>query len=67
MTRVEQLPAEVRAIVAAGWFAVVFKGLQVYGVFPQRVLAQGYIAGVAEPEDRGDYEIVAPPVKGGGR
>lgn len=58
---IEKLPAEVRAIVAAGWVAVVYRGLQVWGVFHQMSLAQGYVGNMTGDEgvyDRGEFQFV---------
>lgn len=51
---VDRLPAEVQAIVAAGWVAVVYKGVQVWGIFPQMSLAKGYVGNMTGPD--GVYE-----------
>lgn len=57
---IAELPVEVRPLVQAGWTAVVYKGIQVYGVFPQMILAQGYVSAVTEDAaDRADYQLVA--------
>lgn len=60
--RVEELPDEVQALVMVGWHAVVFDGKRVYGVFPQLVLAHGYIGAVTDFEDREGramYQVVS--------
>lgn len=56
---IAELPVEVRPLVQNGWTAVVYKGMQVYGVFPQLILAKGYVGAVTEDAaDRADYQFV---------
>ena len=57
---IAELPVDVRPLVESGWTAVVYKGIQVSGVFPMMILAKGYIGAVSEgAADRADYQIVA--------
>jgi hypothetical protein len=58
---ISKLAAEVRAIVNAGWYLVIYKGIQVQGIFPQWSLAQQYIAETTRPGacDRSDFIIVS--------
>lgn len=59
--RIEQLPADVQALVRSGWHAVVYKGTQVWAVFSQLAFAQSYVGDLTGAEgvyEKGEFQIV---------
>ena len=65
---VDQLPARVRPLILAGWFAVYYTGrpatgtsYRVWGLFPTRQAAAGFVGNITGRDgvyDRAEFEIV---------